>query len=177
MGTRNLITVTLNKKKVVAQYCQWDGYPMGQGKIIADFLQKELDMKKFKKALKDLSWAKDSYVQDKWVECGADKNNEFVTMDISKKMKDTFPEFSRDTGANILALIQNGFSGGNVQRPITKVVNNNAFRKYKVFCEWIYDINLDNKTVTVSSSFRKKKWKISFKGFTIDKMREMENEE
>ena len=50
MGTRNLITVTLNKKKVVAQYGQWDGYPEGQGKTVHEFLSK-VNLDKFKKQL------------------------------------------------------------------------------------------------------------------------------
>jgi hypothetical protein len=104
-------------------------------------------------------------------------DTDFVSMDISQRFAAFYPEFSRDTGANILSLIQNGVPGGTVARPVTSVVNNNSFRKDKLFCEWIYDINLDTKSVTVFSSFREKKWKISFKAFTVEKMRELENEE
>ena len=41
MGTRNLISVIENKKPVIAQYGQWDGYPSGQGVDILEFLKSE----------------------------------------------------------------------------------------------------------------------------------------
>ena len=38
MGTRNLTCVFVNGEYKVAQYCQWDGYPSGQGLTILNFL-------------------------------------------------------------------------------------------------------------------------------------------
>lgn len=39
MGTRNLTCVQLDGKMRVAQYCQWDGYPSGQGLTVLKFLR------------------------------------------------------------------------------------------------------------------------------------------
>jgi hypothetical protein len=40
MGTRNLTSVRVGDAIKVAQYCQWDGYPTGQGETISVFLRK-----------------------------------------------------------------------------------------------------------------------------------------
>lgn len=39
MGTRNITFVKQGDKKVVAQYCQWDGYPTGRGGMILEFVK------------------------------------------------------------------------------------------------------------------------------------------
>lgn len=38
MGTRNITRVVNNGKVVVEQYCQWDGYPTGQGNEVMFFV-------------------------------------------------------------------------------------------------------------------------------------------
>ena len=45
MGTRNLTMVIHEKKPVIAQYGQWDGYPAGQGTTVLEFL-KNYDIEK-----------------------------------------------------------------------------------------------------------------------------------
>lgn len=39
MGTRNITRVVSNGKVIVEQYCQWDGYPTGQGNEIMAFVK------------------------------------------------------------------------------------------------------------------------------------------
>ena len=39
MGTRNITRVIMDKNTVVEQYCQWDGYPTGQGKDVMMFVK------------------------------------------------------------------------------------------------------------------------------------------
>jgi len=53
MGTRHLIVVVNKEEYKVAQYGQWDGYPSGQGVTIADFIDKSMDINKFREALDD----------------------------------------------------------------------------------------------------------------------------
>lgn len=105
MGTRNLILVIKDKEMKVAQYCQWDGYPAGQGVRICRFLQEDLDLEKFKKALDECKFVDRKTVDEKWKECGA-KGGPFVSIDVSERFLEKYPEFHRDTGARILKLIQ-----------------------------------------------------------------------
>ena len=42
MGTRNLTIILKNNKHKVAQYCQWDGYPDGQGLVAYNLLKGNL---------------------------------------------------------------------------------------------------------------------------------------
>lgn len=40
MGTRNITRVVYKEHVAVEQYCQWDGYPTGQGCVVMLFVQK-----------------------------------------------------------------------------------------------------------------------------------------
>lgn len=147
MGTRNVTLVRLNGKIKVAQYCQWDGYPTGQGKDIAEFLQKGLDLPVFKKAVAKLKWASAKAVKDTWTECGADPKSDSVSFDIADIHSKRYPEFSRDTGAKILQLIQDG--------AVKAVKNDKDFMKDSLFCEWAYEIDLDKQVVRVFQGFQR----------------------
>lgn len=105
MGTRNMTLVVKDGVRKVAQYCQWDGYPTGQGADICRFLQEDLDLRKFKKALDECKFVDEKVIHERWMECGADGSG-FVDSEISGKFLKKFPQFHRDTGADILKLIQ-----------------------------------------------------------------------
>lgn len=83
MGTRNLTLVRLRKKLRVAQYCQWDGYPSGQGLVIAEFIQAIMNLEKFKQRLEETEF----------------KSAEEIEA-LGEKV------LSRDVGAKVLELIQ-----------------------------------------------------------------------
>jgi hypothetical protein len=85
MGTRNVTVVRFKKVVKVAQYCQWDGYPSGEGKVIAKFIQTKMNLEKFKVKVDQL---------------------EFKEWD--GKGEELPAEYNRDTGAKILELIQEG---------------------------------------------------------------------
>src|ERR1051325_10492051 len=51
MGTRNLICLFYKGRFVVAQYCQWDGYPEGQGVTLVKFLQVPNNIQRLKNGL------------------------------------------------------------------------------------------------------------------------------
>ena len=70
MGTRNLTMVLLDDKIVVAQYCQWDGYPSGQGETVVKFIQ-NMNKEKFIEQLRKLEYADDEYVNKLWKDLGA----------------------------------------------------------------------------------------------------------
>lgn len=162
MGTRNLVAVIHHGEYKVAQYGQWDGYPSGQGYTICDFLQNKMDLKKFKKATSECKFLTDNEVHDRWVECGASPDSDLVSMDVSAKFKKTYPALSRDTGATVLELIQNG---------ARHLQNNIDFVGDSLFCEWAYVVDLDNQVLEVYKGFNKDPLDISerFHSFGLPK--------
>lgn len=146
MGTRNLTVVVKDKKIKVAQYGQWDGYPSGVGKDIANFIQKKMDLRKFKKALDNSQFISDEEITALWKKAGADDSG-LVNMIVSQKFNHTNPALSRETGASVLEIIQE--TGG------AQLQNSIDFAGDSLFCEWAYVIDLDKKVVEVYQGFNK----------------------
>lgn len=143
MGTRNLTCVVLNKQIRVAQYCQWDGYPGGQGKTVFNFI-KNNSLRKFKQRVGSLQQISKEEVHAKWKECGADDSG-WVGLDVSKKMEEKYPHLNRDCGAQVLELILN--------KKISEVNLSTDFAADSLFCEWAYVIDLDRKILEVYRGF------------------------
>lgn len=125
MGTRNSTIVKLNGKVVVEQYGQWDGYPTGQGQVIADFL-KTVNLNDFKSKLSELK-----------------EITEEQTKEVNKDPKWTqnYPYLSRDAGAGVLQMIAEG--------GVKFISLDRDFKNDTTFCEYWYEIDLDKKTVTI----------------------------
>ena len=124
MGTRNLTVVYMDGEYRVAQYGQWDGYPEGQGLVCLRFLENDFVEHKFRTNLRKL----------KMVETDEERK----ALDIL--YKDKWPnEFSRDTGAKILKMIQDG----NVESGF--LINNISFAS-QGDCEWAWVLDLDKRT-------------------------------
>jgi len=163
MGTRNLTMVKHNGKIKVAQYGQWDGYPTGQGKIIADFLRYGLTVDRLRDNLKNVSFYKNDKELDKVI--NSIENLLGENANISLRM----PEINRDTGANILDIISK--INGKL-----KLVNSRSFLKDGLFCEYAYLINLDTNKVTLYTNGKKYK-DYTFEVFSSDgMMQKIENE-
>jgi hypothetical protein len=165
MGTRGLTVVKSKGKVKVAQYGQWDHYPSGQGKTIARFIQNEMDLNKFKTRVDKLQFATPKQVDATWVDCGAAPGADFISFSIADDHAVIYPEFSRDTGAEILGLIQDA--------GIECVENSLNFLKDGLFCEYAYMLDLDKKVVTVYVSGEVYA-KIPFAKFTEAAMDELE---
>lgn len=135
MGTRNLTCVVKDGDYKVAQYGQWDGYPEGQGATILEFLSSGLDRKLFESRLDDCVFITDEQIEKLW----SKGVKQFGTM---------YPELSRDTGAEILSLIQKSTA------PVW-LSNGIEFAKDGLFCEWCYVIDLDKNTFEVYEGFGK----------------------
>lgn len=152
MGTRNLTVVISGGAVVVAQYCQWDGYPDGQGATVLNFIQKELiDGKNeaaFKQKLENVEWITDEEFDERWKICGSNGSG-WVTFDVSNKMKELWPELQRDCGANVLSIIM----GSNRE---IKLKNNFDFGEESLFCEWAYVIDMDKRELVCYVGFNKK---------------------
>lgn len=74
MGTRNYTSVILGGKQVVCQYCQWDGYPVGAGADILNFL-KGCDLEKLKAALANTKLTTTTY-EESYTYTGSPNNVE-----------------------------------------------------------------------------------------------------
>lgn len=144
MGTRNLTCVYIDGEYKVAQYCQWDGYPEGQGSAILAFLN-TVNHETFKSKVRKLTEATEEEIKALWVECGADPDSNMVSMDISDKMKERYPQFQRDCGAEILPLIY--------LDKVNKVQKDLEFAQNGLFCEWCYVIDFDKNTFEVYTGF------------------------
>lgn len=147
MGTRHVTAVFLNGEPRVAQYGQWDGYPSGQGVTILDFLRKS-SMNKFRKKVEKCVFLSPEEIKNRWTECGADPNSEWVGLDIAHIFEEKYPGLYRDTGAKILEMIYKG--------EVTELQNSIDFVNDSLWCEWAYVIDLDKNTFEVYEGFNTK---------------------
>ncbi len=177
MGTRNITQVILNGKTLVSQYCQWDGYPDGQGITILEFLT-SMNRDKFETNLQaciplnaDATHAlwKEAFIAverprmkvlhaeltEEEIEL---KFNEklkkyeedgMVNMDVSNEFGKYNPTLIRDMGADVLQFIQDSPVPVHLQLDL-------EFVKDSLMCEWAYVIDLDNNVLEVYEGFNNK---------------------
>jgi len=150
MGTRNLTCVIKDGEYRIAQYCQWDGYPEGQGSTILKFLQNKMDRKKFETALKYTQWITEEEHTKLWESFGADGSG-FVDMTIADAFKEVHPQLDRDMGAGVLEFVQES----DIDFPIV-LQDSVDFAKDGLFCEWVYVIDLDNDKLEVYGGYNEK---------------------
>jgi hypothetical protein len=125
MGTRHLICVVVDGKMKVAQYGQWDGYPTGQGVDIVNFINNDMDLERFKNAVRECRFVSNKILSQRDVE--------------------QHPELSRDTSAKILKMIQDG--------GVRELWNEKSFAGESLFCEWAYVLDLDKEVLEVYKGF------------------------
>ena len=147
MGTRNLTCVWHEKKYKVAQYCQWDGYPGGQGITVLKFLKEDFDREKFIKNLDKCRYPSEKKIKQMWVDCGADPKNDWVNLEISEKFKQKYATLQRDMGAAVLYEIQ--------KHPVDLQLSTD-FANDSLWCEWCYVIDLDKNMLEVYEGFNKR---------------------
>lgn len=137
MGTRNSTLIQLDGQYKLAQYGQWDGYPSGQGATALAFLRT------LNTAAKRAAFA----AKVKALKVLTDAEQEALYNENAHET--THPHFSRDCGAEVLALINKGKA--------TEIGNNinleASFVKDPLFCEWAYVIDLDKGTFEVFKGF------------------------
>jgi hypothetical protein len=95
MGTRHLIEVRCDGETKIAQYGQWDGYLSGQGVKILEFLKKNVDKKKWRKALSRCKFFKDE----------DEIHTVFPHLKESSEEQDVPSVLHRDTGSKILDIV------------------------------------------------------------------------
>lgn len=173
MGTRNLVEVIYKGKLIVSQYGQWDGYPTGQGKRIAEFIHKEMkDKKAFLSYLEKVEEANDldySRIKEEMSMFFKDMREDgYLTLEQSNWFDKNYPELSRNTGAGILEVIQD-------KQGELKVRLDPEFKEDTLFCEYNYIIDFDKETVSVNG--HKGFHELPFNEWTVDKMYEIEGRE
>lgn len=145
MGTRNLTIVQSAGEYKVGQYCQWDGYPSGQGATILAALR-TMDLTDFKQKVDCLKQLTHEEVRAYWENCGAD-NSGWANMDVSDKFQKEYPHFHRDFGGKIIEAIATG--------KVKEVLSDVDFAGDSLFCEWAYVIDLDKGVFEVYKGFNK----------------------
>ena len=150
MGTRNVTIVKLDNKVVATKYCQWDGYPTGQGVELLEFVKNDLDLRKIKKSFRNLNIISEDEAEvifDKYL----DVVNK-VGFDYDKRRKvqhEMVPTLTRDTGgADFLRFLQE-----KPELPLTDHKGNLDYATGKgemsFGCEYCYELDLDKKTVRI----------------------------
>ncbi len=125
MWTRHLTTIIKNWEVKLAQYGQWDWYPSGQWLVLLNIL-KTIDIKR----LSDITDELKEVTQEDY-----DAINKKIDEDKSFDWHKDFPEYSQDTGTEIIDLIYNKW--------VRKVEIDREMLKPNIWIEWTFEINFD----------------------------------
>ena len=143
MGTRGITEVTYNDKIVVSQYGQWDHYPSGQGITILNFLRDQDNIEKLKNSFELHLTYEASDEELKKIYANYFREDGMGTFEDGERFSKDYPSLTRDTGGSILYVIANAKTN-----ELVPLVLDKEFRNDDLFCEGIYEINLDNETFT-----------------------------
>ena len=146
MGTRNLTMVFMDGEYKVAQYGQWDGYPEGQGMTCLKFLREQMYEAEFREQVKRVHFIGEEESKALFAAFGADADGPISFADYNR-MSQMYPELHRDTGAEILQMIQEG--------SVHFLSDDLSFAADGLFCEWAYVIDLDKRMFEVYEGFHK----------------------
>lgn len=152
MGTRNLTIVQSGGEYKVGQYCQWDGYPSGQGITILETLSNMnpvFDIPAFKQKVNKLKQLTSDEVHAYWKKCGADDSG-WVNLDAADKFEQEYEHLHSDFGGKIIAAIASG-----KVKEVASAAEGIKFAGDSLFCEWAYVIDLDKNTFEVYGGFNK----------------------
>jgi hypothetical protein len=143
MGTRHLTCVFANNQMRIAQYGQFDGYPDGAGSIICDFIHKT-NMDEFRSKVEKVTQVTEEKMN--LINSQFESKSGWMTIDESNRYGKAYPEFHRNTGADILNLVMGG---------VTEVNLDTDFVNDSLFCEYAYVVNLDTNELEFYEGFQK----------------------
>lgn len=130
MGTRNLTAVYAGGEYKVAQYGQWDGYPEGAGMTVLGFAR-SIAAPEARTAFTE-KVSKCRWITEKEIAIINDK----IGRGELKNWPKVYPELSRDTGADILRLV-------NENQGCLALQDSIDFAADSLFCEYAWVIDLD----------------------------------
>lgn len=111
-----------------------------------DRIQKLPDgLQRFREAVDNCRFISDEELEQRWTEAGQPPGERWVSMDVSDRFADLYPQLSRDTGARVLEYIFN--RGG------AELRDSRDFAGDSLFCEWAYVIDLDAQQLEVYRGF------------------------
>lgn len=162
MGTRNVTIIKLDGKPVISKYTQWDGYPTGTGLALCEFIKDHMDLRKLKSNIKkcyDISEDEADKIFDDYQEKRSkvekvlrEVDLDFMDIhDVGRKLQiKLVPTITRDTnGAEVLLAIQESEDG----LPLCGNEGNLKYAQgkdeFSFGCEYCYEVDLDNKTLSV----------------------------
>lgn len=152
MGTRNLTCVVDRYGNYkVAQYCQWDGYPSGQGATVYDFIQ-NWDRDEFEDALSKVYYLTPSIIQEYCEKLETDPRLDKVGTYAYDLVKEDYPQLHRDTGAKVLQWIVEQYRAG--KWPIG-LKSDLSFAADSLYCEFCYVIDLQKNELETLVGFNK----------------------
>jgi hypothetical protein len=143
MGTRNLTVVIKDGNVRVAQYCQWDGYPAGQGVAILEFLRDKYDPVTFEANLAKTVPMTSDDISRLWEEEGAVDG--MANMEVSQRFESKYPSLHRNMGGDILLHIQN--------KAGVPLYLDYDYGYSSLWCEYAYVVDLDRSVFEVYKGF------------------------
>lgn len=152
MGTRNLTVVIKDNKIKLSQYGQWDGYFSYTGVKFLDFVKKNLQAKSNKEYKRRIEQFKEKI--DLLEDISEESYNKYLEIydQIGTSTKNTsnysipfsimFPQFSRDTGVEILNIVNGlrSYELGGKKFPVQICLDSG-------WTEFINVIDLDNEEI------------------------------
>ncbi|NTF18014.1 hypothetical protein G6L37_06325 [Agrobacterium rubi] len=149
MGTRHLVTIVKDGEFKLAQYGQWDGYPSGQGVTVVEFFNNG-DVEALKANVDKLRYIDDEQADALYQTIGIPSGQEWLNMDQSAAIKNTFPTLHRDIGAGILEIIASGRAELQDDSGSSYIPTANSLAFAGGFgCEWVHTIDLDKGTYEI----------------------------
>ena len=136
MGTRNLVMVIYQKKTVIAQYGQYDGYPAYTADYLLRFMLDKSKVSSLKHQLdsKNVTLLTYEKAESKF-------GKEWNASNFSSAFHST-------AGCGILDIIIQGGHHFYLQ-------DSTSFSRDSLFCEWGYVVNLDNMSLEVYKGYNK----------------------
>jgi len=149
MGTRHLVGIVKDGEYKVAKYCQFDGYPEGNGVDILTFLWDKLDIDKLKERVDHVKEPDEEKLKELYFDIGIDIEGQSwqLSLDQSKVFEEQYPLLHRNTSSEVFELIQES------KDEDIYIKNNIDFVVDSLFCEWAYIVDLDKETFEVYEGF------------------------